>query len=219
MTIADLVQSIVPEARIGIAHGQMHGEELERTMLAFIKRQVRHPGRDHDHRERPRHPQRQHDLHQRGRQVRPGRPAPAPRPGRPLQAPGLCVSAARVGQVGHAQRGQAAQGDRRVHRAGRRLQDRAARPGDPRRRQHPRRRAIRPHRERRLRALLLAPGIGGPVVDQPAREAAVRLLGRAGLAGLSAARLRARARGSSSSSIAGWAGCARSTIWPTSARR
>ena len=87
--------------------------------------QVRHPGRDHDHRERPRHPQRQHDLHQRGRQVRPGRPAPAPRPGRPLQAPGVCLSAPRVGQVGHAQRGQAAEGDRRVHRARGRLQDRA----------------------------------------------------------------------------------------------
>jgi transcription-repair coupling factor (superfamily II helicase) len=39
MTIADLIQSIVPEARIGIGHGQMHGEELERTMLAFINRQ------------------------------------------------------------------------------------------------------------------------------------------------------------------------------------
>jgi len=38
-TIADLIQSIVPEARIGIGHGQMHGEELERTMLAFIDRQ------------------------------------------------------------------------------------------------------------------------------------------------------------------------------------
>ena len=38
MTIADLIQSIVPEARIGIGHGQMHGEELEKTMLAFIKR-------------------------------------------------------------------------------------------------------------------------------------------------------------------------------------
>src|SRR5262249_28156951 len=39
MTIADVIQSIVPEARIGIGHGQMHGEELERTMLAFINRQ------------------------------------------------------------------------------------------------------------------------------------------------------------------------------------
>jgi transcription-repair coupling factor (superfamily II helicase) len=39
MTIADLIESIVPDARIGIGHGQMHGEELERTMLAFIRRQ------------------------------------------------------------------------------------------------------------------------------------------------------------------------------------
>ena len=170
-TIADLVQSIVPEARIGIAHGQMHGEELERTMLAFIKRQVRYPGRDHDHRERPRHPQRQHDLHQRGRQVRPGRPASASRPGRPLQAPGVRLSAPRVEQIGHAQRGQAVEGDRRVHRARRRLQDCTPRPGDPRCGQYPGRGAIGAHRERWLRALLFASGIGGPRLDQSARQA------------------------------------------------
>ena len=121
---------------------------------------VRHPRGDDDHRDGPRHPQRQHDLHQRGRQVRPGRPAPAPRPGRPLQAPRLRLPAARVGQAGDAQRGQAAQGDRGVHRAGGGLQDRAARPGDPRRGQHPGGRAVGPHRERRLRALLLAAGVG-----------------------------------------------------------
>ncbi len=38
-TVADTVQSIVPEARIGIAHGQMSGDELERTMMSFIHRQ------------------------------------------------------------------------------------------------------------------------------------------------------------------------------------
>ena len=38
-TIADCIQAIVPEARIGIAHGQMSGDELERTMLSFIRRQ------------------------------------------------------------------------------------------------------------------------------------------------------------------------------------
>jgi transcription-repair coupling factor (superfamily II helicase) len=37
-TIADRIQSIVPEAKIAIAHGQMGGEALERTMLAFIDR-------------------------------------------------------------------------------------------------------------------------------------------------------------------------------------
>ena len=47
--------------------------------------------------------------------------------------------------------------------AGRRVQDRPARPGDPRRGQHPGRRAVRAHRERRLRAVLLAAGIGRAV--------------------------------------------------------
>ena len=37
-SIADRIQSIVPEAKIAIGHGQMSGEALERTMLAFIRR-------------------------------------------------------------------------------------------------------------------------------------------------------------------------------------
>jgi transcription-repair coupling factor (superfamily II helicase) len=37
-SVAERIQSIVPEARIAIAHGQMGGEALERTMLDFIKR-------------------------------------------------------------------------------------------------------------------------------------------------------------------------------------
>jgi transcription-repair coupling factor (superfamily II helicase) len=37
-SIADRIQSIVPEARIAIGHGQMSGEALERTMLQFIRR-------------------------------------------------------------------------------------------------------------------------------------------------------------------------------------
>ncbi len=36
--IADKVQSIVPEARITVAHGQMGGEALEKAMLSFIRR-------------------------------------------------------------------------------------------------------------------------------------------------------------------------------------
>jgi transcription-repair coupling factor (superfamily II helicase) len=34
--IADMVQRLVPDARIGIGHGQMEGDELERVMLNFI---------------------------------------------------------------------------------------------------------------------------------------------------------------------------------------
>ncbi len=37
--IADTVQQIVPEARIAIAHGQMHEHELERAMLKFVRRE------------------------------------------------------------------------------------------------------------------------------------------------------------------------------------
>ena len=37
-SVADRIQSIVPEAKIAIAHGQTSGEALERTMLAFIRR-------------------------------------------------------------------------------------------------------------------------------------------------------------------------------------
>jgi len=37
--IADMVQRLVPDARIGIGHGQMEGEELERVMLNFINDQ------------------------------------------------------------------------------------------------------------------------------------------------------------------------------------
>ncbi|MGE3821110.1 MAG: TRCF domain-containing protein, partial [Isosphaeraceae bacterium] len=38
-SVADKIQSIVPEVRIGIGHGQMSGEALEKTMLGFIRRE------------------------------------------------------------------------------------------------------------------------------------------------------------------------------------
>jgi transcription-repair coupling factor (superfamily II helicase) len=38
-SVADRVQAIVPEARICVGHGQMSGEALEKTMLAFIRRE------------------------------------------------------------------------------------------------------------------------------------------------------------------------------------
>ena len=38
-SVANKIQSIVPEARIAIGHGQMTGEQLERTMIAFIKKE------------------------------------------------------------------------------------------------------------------------------------------------------------------------------------
>jgi transcription-repair coupling factor (superfamily II helicase) len=39
-TIADRLQSIVPEAQIGIVHGQMNEHELEDTMVAFVNAKI-----------------------------------------------------------------------------------------------------------------------------------------------------------------------------------
>jgi len=39
-SIADRIQSLVPEARIGIVHGQMKETELEPAMLAFVRRET-----------------------------------------------------------------------------------------------------------------------------------------------------------------------------------
>ncbi|MCY2962417.1 MAG: helicase-related protein, partial [Planctomycetota bacterium] len=39
-TIADQLQAIVPEAKIGIVHGQMGEEELEATMVAFVNHRL-----------------------------------------------------------------------------------------------------------------------------------------------------------------------------------
>jgi transcription-repair coupling factor (superfamily II helicase) len=39
-TVADRVQGLVPAARILVAHGQMSGEELERSMFRFVRREA-----------------------------------------------------------------------------------------------------------------------------------------------------------------------------------
>ncbi|MCP4520758.1 MAG: transcription-repair coupling factor [Cytophagales bacterium] len=36
-SLGNMIQKLVPEARIGIAHGQMEGKQLEKTMLNFIE--------------------------------------------------------------------------------------------------------------------------------------------------------------------------------------
>jgi len=63
--VANRVQSLVPEAKITIGHGQM--AEVNSKGDAEIRPQrSRHSGGHDDHRERPRHPQRQHHLHRSG---------------------------------------------------------------------------------------------------------------------------------------------------------
>ena len=39
-SMADRIQRIVPEARIGIGHGQMQGHELEEVMVKFVNREI-----------------------------------------------------------------------------------------------------------------------------------------------------------------------------------
>ena len=121
-------------------------------------------------------------------------------------------------RAGDADGGAAAQGDRGVHRAGRRLQDRHARPGDPRRRQHPRHAAERPHRRRRLRDVLPAAGKRRAHAQEPAAAHAAgsdtsicrgRRICRA---------TTCRDSGCASRCIAGWRGCAGSIGWTISAR-
>ena len=46
------LSNLVPEARIGIGHGQMETGELEKVMLAFVQPRVRCAALHHDHRER-----------------------------------------------------------------------------------------------------------------------------------------------------------------------
>jgi len=39
-TIANIIYRLVPEARIGVAHGQMEGEKLEKVMIRFIENET-----------------------------------------------------------------------------------------------------------------------------------------------------------------------------------
>jgi transcription-repair coupling factor (superfamily II helicase) len=39
-TVADRLRKLVPKARFAVAHGQMHGDDLEETMMKFLKRDI-----------------------------------------------------------------------------------------------------------------------------------------------------------------------------------
>ena len=39
-TIANIIYRLVPEARIGVAHGQMEGDKLEKVMIRFIENEI-----------------------------------------------------------------------------------------------------------------------------------------------------------------------------------
>ena len=60
-SMANLIQRLVPEARVVVGHGQMSDDALEQHDARLRVAQVRRAALDHHRRERPRHPQRQHD--------------------------------------------------------------------------------------------------------------------------------------------------------------
>ena len=151
---AEHVRDLVPEARVAVAHGQMDEGTLEQVVLDFsdgeydvlvcttiIESGIDMPTVNTLVVDRA-------DLLGLGQlhQLR-GRVGPQ-------RAAGLRLPVRAAGP--RAQRGglRAAQDDRRGHRARLRLQDRHARPRDPRRRQPARHRPVRPHRGGRLRPLL-----------------------------------------------------------------
>ncbi len=161
------------------------------------RRRGRRPRVHDDHRIRARHPERQHHRHRPRRHAR-ARPAvPVARPGRAVVAARLRLPAVPPPRAAVGRGAQAAAGDLQRVRAGRGVPDRAVRPRDPGGRQHPRRRAVRPHGGRRLRPLLAAAGRGGrdpqgvdggPGADHRGAAGGRRPAGR----GAPARRLRAR---------------------------
>ena len=86
-------RELVPEAKIAVAHGQMHERELEQAMLGFMHGETNVLVSLGDHRVGPRHPERQHDDRQPRRHLRPGAALPAPRARRPLAPPRLRLPA------------------------------------------------------------------------------------------------------------------------------
>ena len=150
-SIGNLLQRLVPEARVVIAHGQMSEDCARARHARFRRAEVRRAARDDDRRERPRHPQREHDHHQPRGSLRAVAALSAARPRRPVGSAGLRVSADSARGQPVAGREEAPGGDQGVQRSRQRIPRRRAGPRDPRRRQSARRRAERPHRSDRLR--------------------------------------------------------------------
>ncbi|CAA9354475.1 MAG: Transcription-repair coupling factor, partial [uncultured Microvirga sp.] len=126
-----------------------------------LRRKIRHPALDHDHRIGPRHPDRQHPHRASRRHVRSLATLPVARPGWALENPRLCL-VHRAGEPATDRPGGApAQGAAVAGHLRRRLPTRLARPRHPRRRQPFGAGAVRPHQGGWLRALSADAGGGG----------------------------------------------------------
>ena len=168
------LRALVPGARFTEAHGQMDEHALEETMLTFLRGEadclvtttIIESGLDI--------PTANTLIVERADQLglEPG--VPDPRPGRALSRARLRLPALPLGRGADRGGGGAALDPRRPHRARLRLPDRDARPRHPRRRQPARRRAVRPRRRGRLRALLPDDRRGGGRGRRGGEEAARR---------------------------------------------
>ncbi len=122
-----------------------------RNLAAADGARDRHPRLHDDHRNRRGRAEREHADHRQRRPHGPFAAAPAARARWPQHAARLRLLHVHARQGFKRDLAEAPFGDPRIHGVRLRLQDRDARPRDPRRGQHPRRRAARPHGERRLR--------------------------------------------------------------------
>ncbi len=194
---AEQLRRMLPDARFVVGHGQMAEGALEKVMLTVRRRRGRRPRLHDDHRVRARHPQREHDRHRPRGHARAGAALPAARAGRALVAARLRVPALPPARAALGRGAQAAPGDLQRLGARRRVPDRAVRPRDPRRRQHPRRRAVRAHGRGRVRPVLADARRGGRDAEggergpRPAHRAAA---GRGGHPARGAAPRRLRPR-------------------------
>ena len=158
--VADRVRSLVPEARVAVAHGQMDEGTLERVVLDFAEQEydvlvcttIIESGIDM--------PTVNTLVVDRSDRLGLGQPPPDPRPSRPVWTAGVRLSAAPARSG--AQRGgiRAPQDDRGVHRPGIGFSHSHAGPGNPRSREPAGRGPVRTHRGSRIRPVLPA-GAGG----------------------------------------------------------
>ena len=125
-SMADQIQSLVPEARVVVGHGQMSGRALEQVMLRMVRRQVDvlvcttiiESGIDI--------PSANTILIHGAGPFWIGRSTPTAGTCRSVQTSGLLLSVVAHGSSRHRCGGQASPCDRAVHDAGRRFQDRDA---------------------------------------------------------------------------------------------
>ena len=149
--LAAKIQEMVPQARVGVGHGQLSETELERVLFAFMNHEYDVFVATTIVEKWPRYPAREYHHHQSSGPSWLVRAVPAPRPRGPIQSARLRVSADSAG-TGIDRHCAAPTGSiEGILRPGRRLQNRRTRFGVARRRQHARWTAKWPHRGHRLR--------------------------------------------------------------------